>query len=477
MSSREEAKRKAIAWSRGLLQWKLDSNQQELWTWYAGAVVSNRILVGNMSRQIGKSWFALVLCLEFAIQHPGSQIKYAAQTAKQVRKILRPHMRALLEDCPEELRPKLHAQDGEYRFPNGSVITIAGCDRDNVETLRGQHAHLAIVDEGGQFDDLEYVVDGVLLPQTLNTNGRIFIISTPAPTAGHAFKQFCDKAEETGALIERTIYDNPRISDETIEELKRSVGGEHSTTWLREFMVQHVTDAASAVIPEAVRERLKATTLVLQHEADVSYRPSHYDTMIWLDPGWNPDFCGLQWAIWDFPQARIIIEDDFIMRRMDTATLLGVLRKKTDDLWGKDHNPYLCVSDLDGRLIADLAMGGFNFVPTQKDNLDQAINQLRLSVSGQNLPFWTHPRCTATRRQFENATWNKTRTKFSRSALDGHFDLVACSIYGRRNLHSWRNPMPYAPQVRKGQGLILGEEDRGSGLGKAMKKMFGVKNT
>lgn len=474
MSTKAELQKKAAAWARGVLSWKLDSNQQEMYVWYVGSAVRNRVLVANASRQLGKSWFALVLCLEFAIQHPGSQIKYAAQTAKQVRKILRPHMRALLEDCPEELRPKLHAQDGEYRFPNGSVITIAGCDRDNVETLRGQHAHLAIVDEGGQFDDLEYVVDGVLLPQTLNTNGRIFIISTPAPTAGHAFKQFCDKAESEGALIERTIYDNPRISDQVIDELKRSVGGEHSTTWLREFMVQHVTDEASAVLPEANRERLKATTLILEHPADLSYRPSHFDTMIWLDPGWNPDFTGIQWAIWDFPKGRVVIEDDFIMRRLDTATLLGVLRAKTDDLWGKGHNPYLCVSDLDGRLIADLALGGFHFVPTQKDNLDQAINQLRLSISGQSIPFWTHPRCTATRRQWENSTWNKTRAKFSRSGLDGHYDLSACSIYGRRNLQPWHNPMPYAPQVKKGQGIIIEEDDRASGLGKAMKRIFAI---
>ena len=474
MSAKEEAKAKALAWLRGQLSWKLDTNQQGLYEWWKTNSPLNRILVGNMSRQIGKSWFALVLCLEFAIQNPGSQIKYAAQTGKQVRKILRPHFRALLEDCPEELRPKFHSQDGEYRFPNGSVITIAGVDRDNVETLRGQHAHLSIVDEGGAMDDLEYVVRDILLPQALNTKGRILILSTPAPTPGHAFKSFCDEAEATGALIERTIWENPRISDTEIAEICAASGGEDSTTWLREYMVQHVTDAASAVIPEASKALLKAHTLVLAHPLDVSYRPSHYDTMIWMDPGWSPDFCGIQWAIWDFPNARIIIEDEFIMRRMDTAAVRGVLRKRTDDLWGAGHMPYLCVSDVDHRLIADLATDGWSFIPTQKDNLDQAINHLRLSVSGQNIPIWTHPRCTATRRQYENATWNKTRTKFTRSVLDGHFDLVSCSVYGRRNLQPWHNPMPRSMHMPKGRGLVIGEEKQTSGLGKALAKIFGV---
>lgn len=470
-----DAKKIAEAWRRGQLQWKLDSNQQGMFEEFNVAKTKTRVVVGNCSRQLGKSVWALVLCLEFAMQNPGSQIKYAAQTGKQVRKILRPHMRLLCADCPEEFRPKFHSQDGEYRFPNGSVLTIAGVDRDNVETLRGQHAHFSVVDEAGMMDDLEYVVKSVLLPQTLNTDGRILVISTPAPTAGHYFKHLCDEAESKGALIERTIYANPRISDETIAEYMAEAGGEESTTWLREYLIQHVTDAAAAVLPEAKRERLKATTIKIAHPADVSYRPSHFDTYVWMDPGWNPDFTGIQWAIWDFPNARFIIEDDFIMRRLDTATLAGVLRERTDALWGKDHRPHLCVSDLDGRLTADLSKLGWGFIPTQKDNLDQAINQLRLSISGQSIPVWTHPRCTATRRQYENVTWNKTRTKFARTALDGHYDLVAASVYGRRNLQTWRNPIPPEIQVQRGLGLIVNDDAREPGLKAGLKRIFGVK--
>lgn len=470
-----ERRKIAEAWTRGQLSWKYDTNQDGMAAIFHEAKKKTRIIVANCSRQIGKSVFALVLCLEFAFQHPGAQIKYAAQTAKQVRKILRPHMRLLLEDCPEELRPKLHSQDGEYRFHNGSVITIAGVDRDNVETLRGQHAHFSVVDEGGAMDDLGYVVRDILLPQTLNTNGHILIISTPAPTAGHEFKQFCDEAEANGALIERTIYDNPRLSDETIAEYMREAGGEDSTTWMREYLVQHVTDAASAVVPEATKSRLKLTTLVLSGELDFSYRPSHFDSYIVMDPGWNPDFTGITWSIWDFPQARWIIEDEFIMRRLDTATLAGVLREKTNALWGAGHQPHLCVSDLDGRLTADLGKLGWGFIPTQKDNLDQAINQLRLSVSGQNVPLFTHPRCTGVRRQLENATWNKTRTKMNRTALDGHFDLVSTLIYGRRNLQTWRNPMPYAPKVAKGMGLVIEDDKPETNLKRAMKSMFGLR--
>jgi hypothetical protein len=292
------------------------------------------------------------------------------------------------------------------------------------------------------------------MPQTLNTRGRILLISSPAKRAGHAFKKFCDTAEADGALLERTIHDNPRISDQEKDELCRAAGGPDSTTWKREYLAQHVTDEESAVMPEATRPQLRAQMLELESEFDLSYRPAGFDTYVWLDPGWSPDFTGIHWAIWDFPNSRVIIEDEFVMRRMKTDALAKVLRTKTDALWGVGHKPYLCVADVDHRLIADLGTFGWDFVPTAKDNLDEAINSLRMSISGQRIPFWTHPRCVATRRQFENAIWNKARTKFERTVVDGHFDLVATAVYGRRNLQTWRNPIPSNLPFSRGAGVV-----------------------
>jgi hypothetical protein len=117
----------------------------------------------------------------------------------------------------------------------------------------------------------------------------------------------------------------------------------------------------------------------------------------------------------------------------------------------------MAVADVDHRLISDLSSRGWNFVPYQRDNLDEAVNKLRLSVSGQSIPFWTHPRCTAVRRQFENCLWNKARTRFERTALDGHFDLVAAAYMGRRNLQPWHNPIPKSFAFGAHDGLMLGE--------------------
>ena len=164
-----EANRQLLrdAWERGLIEPILfDSNQESMSVAVSEAWGRSRKLVLNCSRQLGKTYFIVVKCISFAIQNPGAQIKYAAKTQKQVRKILRTHFRTIFRTCPEELRPRWHSQDGEYRFPNGATITIAGCDRENAETLLGQHCHLGVVDEGGSIKDLRYVVDSILMPQT-----------------------------------------------------------------------------------------------------------------------------------------------------------------------------------------------------------------------------------------------------------------------------------------------------------------------
>lgn len=470
-----EARQVIEAWKRGLLEWKLDSNQQGMYEFFQKNRERHRFHVWNASRQLGKSYLLCVIAIEHAIRNPGSQIKYAAPTAKMVRKILRPHFRLLFKDCPDDLKPRFNSQDGEYRFPNGSTITVFGCDRDTAENMRGQHADLVLVDEAAAISDLSYVVNDILMPMTLITKGRILIISTPAKSAGHPFKHYCDQAEEAGTYLERTVDDNPRLTQEERAEYCKIAGGAESTTWKREYRVEHVTDETTAVLPEATKNALKHCTLVLKDDDDVSYRPAFFDTLIWVDPGWNPDFCGIVWAIWCFEKAEVIIERDFIMRRLDTDALARELRKGTDELWGAGHQPYQCVSDVDHRLIADLHLRGWTFQAADKDNLDSAINTLRLSISGAQIPLRIHPRCLTTRRQFENATWNKARNKFTRTEQDGHFDVVSASIYGRRHLPVWHNPVPRRLRDQRVAGWEIPLPKDVPKTGRAFGKLFGFK--
>jgi len=156
---------------------------------------------------------------------------------RQTRKIINPLFRNLLANCPKHLRPKYKTFDSAWEFPNGSVITVAGCDGANADALRGTQAHLSVVDEAGFVDPevLSYVVQDVLLPQSLLTGGRIILSSTPPVSGAHPFMRFVEAAIAEGAYVKKTIYDNPMVSPAQLEEFKREAGGENSSTWRREY--------------------------------------------------------------------------------------------------------------------------------------------------------------------------------------------------------------------------------------------------
>jgi len=103
----------------------------------------------NSARRLGKSYMLCMFALEHAFQNKNSQIKYAAETQRAVRKIVLPIIREILQLCPKHLRPTFKAHEGVFVFPNGSEIHIAGSGMDQADGLRGTACDLAIIDEAG----------------------------------------------------------------------------------------------------------------------------------------------------------------------------------------------------------------------------------------------------------------------------------------------------------------------------------------
>lgn len=52
------------------------------------------------------------------------------------RTIIKPLIREIFKDCPEDLKPKYSSIDSKYVFPNGSEIQLAGSDAGNADRLR-----------------------------------------------------------------------------------------------------------------------------------------------------------------------------------------------------------------------------------------------------------------------------------------------------------------------------------------------------
>ena len=149
-------------------------------------------------------------------------------------------------------------------FPNGSEIKTAGTDQQNKDKLRGQEARIVIMDECGFMSNFQYVMDDILLPQTLTVDNPLLLLSsTPPESPAHPFTMQAMQAQVEGNYEHRTIYDNPLIAPEKIEQYARECGhgdlevGFASTTWRREYLAQFVTDSESAVIPEFTEDRAK----------------------------------------------------------------------------------------------------------------------------------------------------------------------------------------------------------------------------
>lgn len=424
-----------LLWRNGDLAWKLDSNQRGLHEAFYSSTVDRIVL--NCSRRIGKSYLLCVLAVEQALRTPNSEIKYCAPTKSQVRMITNKLFRNILADCPEDIKPEWFAQEKIYEFKNGSTISFGAMDAGRADSLRGTDCHLAIIDEAG-FSPSHYVqdmVEGVLRPMCLLTNGKIVIASTPAKTPRHQFEIYYMQAKEVGAALHRTIYDNPRLSPARIEKEKKDALRVSDTFWRREYLAEFVVDEEVIVVPEF--SKAAQTEIVVERK-----RPPHFDAYVAMDVGMK-DATGIVFFYWDFSDAKLVVEDEVLLsgvKEVRTDLIADQIKHKERTLWG-DQKPYFRVSDTELLLINDLdSLHDLKFIKKDDDSKEAAINELRLMIKTRQIII--HPRCTQLISQLEACVWNAKRDSFERITGFFHFDLVDALIYGLRTVRRNHNPYP-----------------------------------
>jgi hypothetical protein len=428
-----------MLWNRGVLTWKLDATQKQLYDCYAKA--KYKTVVWSCSRRLGKSYTLCVLAIEACIKKPNCVVKYVAPQQKMVKTIIRPLLREILSDCPPELMPEFKTIDNVYRFPNGSEIQLAGNDAGHAESLRGGASDLCVVDEAGFCDDLSNLVGSILLPTTTTTKGKVVLASTPPKNQDHDFNAYIEKAELHSTYIKKTIYDNPRLSAHDIQDIIDEYGGENSIEFRREFMCENITDENTAVVAEFTEQVEKDTVKEWP-------RPPFYDYYVSMDLGFQ-DLTVVLFGYYDFRHAKIIIEDELVLNgiKLTTDFLAKEIKRKEEELLpvnkqsGEQKRPYMRVSDNDLIVINDLhRLHGLTFLATEKDNSEAALNHMKIMIHGRNIII--HPRCKTLIRHLKRATWNKTRKSYARSAENGHYDAIDALKYLVRNIVYSKNPYP-----------------------------------
>jgi hypothetical protein len=277
--------------------------------------------------------------------------------------------------------------------------------------------------------------------------------STPSVSPDHPFITFMQKAEMDGRFIKKTIYDNPRMTEEMIDEIAEPLGGKDSIDFRREYMVEIIVSEDAAVVPEF--------TEALQKEIVVEVtRPPFFDCYLSMDIGGN-DLTVILFAHYDFVNSRVVIEDELVFNRSVLSDEIAMaVKAKERELWlsfatGETKTPYLRVSDNNNIiLLNDLAIKhGLSFVPTLKDNKIAELNNMRILLKSKRILI--NPKAKTLISHLKSAVWNKARNSFGRSADKGHYDALDALSYLCRNINFNKNPYPTGYSLAPGVDFVV----------------------
>jgi hypothetical protein len=431
--SDELKKAKDTLWRKGILaEMKLDKAQLDLYRTFKNRTDS--LVVWVASRQMGKSFSALVTVLEACMQNPGIRVAYISPQKAQTRDVVEKNMMIILADCPDALRPKYDQQRGFWRFKNASLIKVAGIDGGHVESIRGQTFDIVVVDEAGfpNADDFKYAIEDVIFPtMTRAENPVILLFSTPPVNYDHPFNDYWEKAELTGNLAVKTIYDTV-LPKKQIQDIESRYGID-SIGFRREYLVQRIADTNTLVVPEATPDLMEE--IIREHK-----RPAYFKPYVTADYG-VMDLNAVLFGYYDFQQDLIVIEDELKMSgaEYDTARMAKDIRTKEIELWGEYLKPdRYCDNNL--QIIRDFVnLHNLTFLATDKTNKQAHVNVVRTKINGKRIII--NPKCTNLIQHLQNAVWDKDRKKF-RKAIGHHYDFLDCLIYLVRNINYTHNPFP-----------------------------------
>lgn len=433
-------------WSRGLLEYKMHSIQKEMYQLYKDAK-PNSTSVWLLARQSGKTYGLALLGIIEAIKNPKCIIKILTDTKIHMEDVFIPIMEQIMEDCPEDLKPKYNKQRFRYTFPNGAQIQLAGSDGGSAERLRGQKALLVIVDEAGFCTDLRKIVQTILLPTTTHTGGKLILSSTPPEESDHDFNGYVESSEIEGNLTRKTVYDNPLLNEEQIKNIvTRYPGKENDPDFRREYMCEMVKNYSRSVFPEVDKDLL--ARIVREHP-----KPSFYAPYVSMDVGFK-DLTVVLFGYFDFRSNKLVIEDEIVKKgeELHLENFSQEILQKEEFLWtniltNEKTDPKTRVSDIEPIVIQEIfrhSKDELYFTPVTKEKgyKQPLINQIRMMLTSNQIVI--NPRCKVLIRHLQNCRWkDNSRDEFARSmGENAHYDAADALIYMVKVVDFTHNPYP-----------------------------------
>jgi hypothetical protein len=419
-------------WHRSNLTYLLHDGQKIIDTTFKE--IKGQLFVANISRQWGKSFWAVSKCIQLALSKPKCRIKYGTAFQTDLVEFILPTFDAVLQECPESIKPKYKVQGSKWVFPNGSEIKLVGLDK-SPNSLRGNVIDMIVIDEAGFVDNLQYIYSSIIVPATLHRpNCKIVFISTPPATPAHPFGDFIQMAEVQDSYVKLDIYTNPRITEADIERMAAAMGGKNSTTFRRECLCELVLDEDLALVKDWKDDFIQVAPKDMYYE--------FYHRYVGMDLG-RKDHTALIFGYYDFKKATLFIQDELTMNgpAWTTITLKDAVLEKEKELWG-ENKPFRRVSDNNNpHLIMDLnSLHNVHFMETNKESLEAMVNEVRIMVG--NGQVIIDPKCKMLIGCLKYGIWDKNRKEFARNKVYGHYDHFASLMYLIRNLAKHTNPIP-----------------------------------
>ncbi len=177
------------------------------------AIDLHRFRVLCCGRRFGKTTLAIDQ-IKGRASIPNSRIAYVAPTYQQSRDIA---WTQLKNDC-KQAAEAINESRLEIKLVNGSLIQLKGWEA--IETLRGQHFDLIVLDEVAQFRNFWMQWQEVIRPTLTDTKGEALFISTPK-----GFNHFYDlfNLQETDTDFKSfhfSTYDNSYVPAEEVDKAR-----------------------------------------------------------------------------------------------------------------------------------------------------------------------------------------------------------------------------------------------------------------
>jgi hypothetical protein len=453
-----EGEREAMryAWGHGNLLYKLDPDQQETYhqikEFFAGRRTSfEKVWVNEWSRRLGKDFLTWVIFREHSRKVKNDILYYATAYETDINDILIPIIKEVDKDCPPEWRLKQGGKNAHWYDPiTNTQIRLIGLDK-NPNGIRGNRAGKIAITEASYVNKLDEAMTAYKPMVTESTETEQYFNSTPGETVTHLWHtEIVPRAIKAGGYSRRILDSCKRMLPKQIEAAYEDFGGRDSTKSRREYRCEHVSEETKMVIPEW----LKVKDICVRDEYEL---PEYAHCYTIIDPGQVHLFAFL-YLLYDWARDTVVAQRAYTLRDPTTSEVAESIRESEHELWDKytyydqnranyRKNPYMRYSDVDLRLIKDLSVTyDLEFHPTKKDDLKSAVKGLRDRVH--STKYVVLPGAEELVWHLNGGIWDKSRKKFEDvGGLLGHFDVLACAVYGNRNLDVDRNPLP--PRVPK----------------------------